>query len=204
MQDSYPTDNGAKDAPPAPYNPDRGFPRALGKRRGDLQASLEALDAARADNGAKIALLDAKLAQGVAKRAAEAADEAQTLPRGVLEGMAAAGMTPGAIAEVSGVSVGSVARSLSRPDAKERIQAYRERLKHLKMRRMRTLEPLMWDRAEKEVAEGDAKSVDAMMRALAAAEKIQQAAAGEGTKVEHTGLVPAVEINTLIQQLLRD
>ncbi len=89
------------------------------------------------------------------------------------------------------------------PGNKDLVSSIRENLKLTKMQKALFLEEKLWNLADKKIEAEDAKAVDGVMRAIHASEKIQQAVSGEGIKVEHTGMAPAVDLAGLIQVLIQ-
>lgn len=90
------------------------------------------------------------------------------------------------------------------PGAREAILEMREKLKYFKIGRALAIEPKLYERIEKEIHKGDAKDVDALFRAAHAAEKIQQAVAGEGGRMDitHTNASPVSDLKVLIANLI--
>ena len=121
-------------------------------------------------------------------------------------GMRAAGIPANRVAEVMEASREEVFAAVKAiPGGRELITTYRERLKVMKLHRAHRLEGRMWSRLEKELDEGTAKDVDAMARALHAAERIQASAAGDSQRVEVGGIPgapPLAELQVLIQNLI--
>ena len=126
---------------------------------------------------------------------------------GVAIGMRAAGIPNSRIASVFGTGVDAVKNAIARvPNAQGLILEYREALKVLKIQKAHALENKLWNRAELEIDEGEAKGVDAIFRALHASEKIQASASGEGTRVDlhQTSENPVADVKILIAQLLNE
>lgn len=102
------------------------------------------------------------------------------VPPDLVLGLTAAGVSQNKIAKALHANRRSVYEALEKiPNSRERVSELREALKGVKMERAHRVEAKMWQRLEDEVDSGDAKSVDAMARALLASEKIQAAASGE-------------------------
>ena len=122
-------------------------------------------------------------------------------------GMKAAGVPQTRIAEVMGVGTDTVTHALDRvPDSRTLIAEYRDKLKTLKIQKAHRVEGKLWARLESEVDGGEGKDVDAIMRAIHASEKVQASVAGEGQKVEVSGISanPVVDVKVLIAQLLAE
>lgn len=116
-------------------------------------------------------------------------------------GMKAAGISQTKIAQALKVAPSTVVDTLARtPHSYEKVAELREALKGIKMERAHKLEAKLWTRLEAEVDSGDAKSVDAVARALLASEKIQAAASGEA---HASGSAPSPPTNHDLQGLIQ-
>lgn len=123
--------------------------------------------------------------------------------RGVALGMSAVGVPQRKIAQALEVPVTVIENLAETKDNTRLIQEIRAQLKMTKMQKALYLEERLWNLADKKITDEDAKAVDGVMRAIHASEKIQQAVAGEGIKVEHTGSVSPVDLAGLIQVLIQ-
>ena len=134
------------------------------------------------------------------------AGASERLRRGITKdiaiGMKAAGIPTLKVAEALDISTTQLAKEMA--GAKEIIAHYREKLKVLKIEKAHQVEGKLWARFEREIDNGEAKGVDALARAIHASEKVQSAVAGEGQKIDVTGIPknPTVDIKMLIQNLL--
>ena len=127
------------------------------------------------------------------------------LEQGIALGMSAVGVPQKKIAMALNTSPGAINDQLSRVrDVKETILALREKLKLTKIQKALYLEDRLWNMVDKMITDDNPKGVDGVMRAIHASEKIQQAVAGEGQKIDvTTNQPPAVDLKVLIQNLLQ-
>lgn len=135
----------------------------------------------------------------------------------VVIGLSGAGVPQGAIAAAFGVAQPNVAQMIKNaPNGREEIKELREALKLMKIRSLHRVTPLLMARLAHEVGTpdandpekwngGEAKNVDAIMRAVHASERTEGLAAGESQKVEVSGQIaapPEERVKLLIQQIL--
>jgi hypothetical protein len=132
-------------------------------------------------------------------------------PRGkvnphLVAGLNAAGVTQTRIANALGVTPDAITKSLDRLEGgRDLVKTLRESLKLDTLKRVNKAHDTLWNRFDRELEEGTAKDVDALARAASAIEKVAASAAGEGLKVEHSGLpqASAVDLKGLIQVLVQ-
>lgn len=123
--------------------------------------------------------------------------------KGVAIGLAAAGLPQTKIANALGLSKQQLSATLA-PD-QETIQQIRDRLKSVKIRHLERITGRLYPRIERDADKGDAKDIDALMRAAHAAEKIEAQISGEGQQVTVRGVqseAPNIDLKLLIQNIL--
>lgn len=154
------------------------------------------------------------------RRATKAVGPSDRAPVGlrpdVVIGMAAAGVPQQAIGAAFGASQPAVAQMLDRiPGGREEIKQLREALKLMKIRALHRTTPYLLARLAHEIGTpdpadpakwigGEAKDVDAVMRAVQAGERTEGLASGEAQRVEVDlpPVPPQQEVKLLIQQFL--
>lgn len=145
-----------------------------------------------------------------AKREAKERAQGRTpVPAERIVGMAAAGLTQSQIGAILGLAQPVVHHKLNEvPNAREEIRELREQLKLLKIRGLHRATPYLMARLAHEIGTpdpedpdkwkgGQAKDVDAMMRAVQGAERTEGLASGEAHRVEVQG-----EVQVPVQETL--
>lgn len=128
------------------------------------------------------------------------------IEQGMALGMSAVGLPQNKIAQALMVPKHTVVEQIQAiPDYRQTILRIRETLKLTKIQKALFLEEKLWNLADHLIDAKDAKGVDGTLRALHASEKIQQAVAGEGTKVDLTmNQPPIVDLKILLQTILNE
>jgi hypothetical protein len=128
------------------------------------------------------------------------------IEQGMALGMATVGVPHAKIAQALEIPKDVLSHQIERiPEYKTTILSVREKLKLTKIQRAWLLEEKLWNLADRLIDADDAKGVDGTLRALHASEKIQQAVAGEGQRLEvKTDQPTVVDLKVLIQTILNE